>query len=478
MKKTTKLLLVLAAVVAMTIGAVSTVMAADMPVIDVSTWECTDGWYAKDTDGNQIKSGWAVDPYGRYYYFSSSKALENTFITWKGEIYYFGYDCIMCEGWVKFTPDNAVVCEADNDGLVDSKAILNGDSDNAYGNVVWCYFTQGGAAARNEWVDVDGLWYYFEDIIMICDTYSYYVSADKRTYGFSGNGNMHVGWIKAAGAKYAETPYEGSNSFWVYYYNNGTIAEEGWNKIDGEWYYFIDSETGLKVDTQCGVKAGTAVLLTNYFGKVSKGADNGTAVYYFDDNGVMQTGAVTIAKNKYVTTSITAFLNLETTTRGYFLRNTSSTSELCFTSAGALRTNYVSGLTYYGGNSSAAYYLSKDYSVNDTVIETNAATTIFDGQKLYNAFRINGGYVYYFDANGEMVKNDVVTFGAVTIAFDGNGRAIIKDATNGYTYAAGRYYYFGSEFGTVTVGGITINGCSVKKASSTPTASGSAISVN
>ena len=82
MKKTTKILLVLAAVVAMTIGAVSTVMAADETYPTIGEWiEVKDkGWQANDTEGEPIVRGWATKD-GFWYFFDSSYMLVNTFVT-------------------------------------------------------------------------------------------------------------------------------------------------------------------------------------------------------------------------------------------------------------------------------------------------------------------------------------------------------------------------------------------------------------
>jgi len=468
MKKTTKILLVLAAVVAMTIGAVSTVMAADTyPVIDSATWECTDGWYAKDTDGKQIETGWAVDAAGRYYYFSGKKALENAFIIWRGEVYYFGKDCIMCEGWVSFKPDNATpVLSIDLDGTVNNEVILDGDKENPYGKVVWCFFEKGGAAARNKWVDVDGLWYYFEDIVMISDTYAYYVAEDDTTYGFSGDGNMHVGWIKATGSYSVARPYESSANCWLYYDANGAIADLGWKKIEGKWYYFIANEAGSKYDSaEFEVAAGTPILLTNMFGTFDAEKN---ATFYVDGNGVMQTGVVTVAKNAYVRKTVADCLAGNNGSR-----DTSTAWTFEFKADGTMRTGAVGNCYYMTANNSVVYVTNR-FALTDKDITTSLKANSFlgGGEKIFNAFRIDGSNVKYYDANGNIVKNGVVTFGQVTIAFDNNGNAKLAESPETGVYVAGRYYYFDDAFGTVTVGNIVIPGCSVRKLS---TVSGSAV---
>ena len=75
MKKTTKILLVLAAVVAMTIGAVSTVMAADDDYAKITAWggDASKGYIAFDENGEQIARGWAMADSGRWYFFDSGK---------------------------------------------------------------------------------------------------------------------------------------------------------------------------------------------------------------------------------------------------------------------------------------------------------------------------------------------------------------------------------------------------------------------
>jgi len=307
MKKTTKILLVLAAVVAMTIGAVSTVMAADV-VIDPATWDCTDGWYAKDTNGNEIKNGWAVDPDGHWYYFYDGKALENEFLFWQGETYYFGGDCIMCEGWVKFLANeerNVAAIDSLNQVTCADEVLLDGDSKNPYGKAVWCYFAKGGAAASNEWIEDQGLWYYFEGEIMVSNNYMYQPAGEDVFYGFSGDGNMHVGWIKAGRAFDKEKPYDNDLSCWLYYNTDGSMANLGWKKIDNVWYYFVANTNHAYATEAYDVPVNAAVLLTNYFGTL----DNGTKNFYLDTTGAMKTGAVTINSGVRTRTSVADCLN-------------------------------------------------------------------------------------------------------------------------------------------------------------------------
>ncbi len=480
MKKTTKLLLVLAAVVAMTIGAVSTVMAADV-VIDTASWtQDDDGNYsAKDTSGNEIKTGWAVDAAGRWYYFQDKIALQNEFIKWRGNYYYFGKDCIMCEGWVEFTDKNAAPLDGTAYPSAAVGTILDGSKSTAYGKSVWCYFEKGGIAATDKWVDVDGLWYYFDDIIMVCDDFDYVI--DKKTYGFSGDGNMHVGWIPVTSTTAATAGPTGESAKsnvvgYVYYKANGEMAGAGWNKIDGNWYRFAKNEDGSKFmaeNVKRAVEEGTPVMLSNMYIKV------GDECFWLTASGEMATGTVTIKKDYKYFVDVNAFMS-GTTTKA-------KATTLVFASNGKqeLGGDPTKKNVYYLQEKDAnVYVVSGDYENNATVIATKNLTNVnagnvatgsavevnnisatLVGDKITNAFLVHKGEVYYYDEDGNMVKNDLVDFYGLTIGFDSKGK-MIKTNSDEKVKVAGSYYYFNEQFGQITVGNISAYGCSTKKPAS------------
>ena len=276
MKKTTKILLVLAAVVAMTIGAVSTVMAADeFPTI--GEWIAVDAdkniWEAKDTDGNEIVRGWAISEAGRWYFFDSGKMLVNTFVTYKEDIYYLDNTGCMAKGWIGFTNGTKVntvdkyvknsyanitliegfgnAFEVDEtDGFVDALIADYLDRANSFKDdkkadtydTLWVYFNDNGVMAQDKWEEAFGQWFYLTG--PYCVMNDYHVAIDQDTdndlkdgidgiYGFDKNGVMLVGWNYVDLGAYKgdatdpDTPYEDligvkdATKFWTYYYTDG-----------------------------------------------------------------------------------------------------------------------------------------------------------------------------------------------------------------------------------------------------------------
>jgi hypothetical protein len=285
MKKATKILLVLAAVVAMTIGAVSTVMAAD-DYATITEWvEVKNvGWQAKDAEGETIVRGWAQKD-GFWYFFDSSYMLVNTFITWNEEIYYLDGNGHMAIGWIGFDADakdtkyDTEINTVDkyekkkyaNIGEIDSYdfngAFEIADYD-AVGNdlfvdalvaktpnaVLWCYFNADGTMAQHEWYNAWGLWYFSYGAYAVLGDYQvaielnnsdqtdnkkFLVEDGEGFYGFAADGHMLVGWEKYVVTEGTltngtltddDTPYEDkgadkdgrkSTDFWTYYHTNG-----------------------------------------------------------------------------------------------------------------------------------------------------------------------------------------------------------------------------------------------------------------
>lgn len=282
MKKTTKILLVLAAVVAMTIGAFSTVMAADeFPTISEWIEVKNVGWQAKDTDGDIIVRGWATKD-GFWYFFDSSYMVKNTFVTWNEEIYYLDGNGHMAQGWIGFdadardtkydtkinTVDKYEKRQYDNIGQIGFTA-FNGafviPTTDAVGNdifedalvdgklneVLWCYFKEDGTMAQHEWFNAWGLWYFAYGAYAVLGDYQVAIELNNSPvsdlkkflaedgegfYGFAKDGHMLVSWEKYVRLDAAEennntdydTPYEDNENtaakttdLWTYYHANG-----------------------------------------------------------------------------------------------------------------------------------------------------------------------------------------------------------------------------------------------------------------
>ncbi len=530
MKKTTKILLVLAAVVAMTIGAVSTVMAAEFPEIAEWSYNSTTKKYsAKDSNGETIVRGWATDE-GRWYFFDSSVMLANTFVTYKEDIYYLDNNGCMAIGWIEFAEDAevAVVDKYDDAYKYENVTEIEGfgdvfeiDDEDALGNplfanlwakgvnkTVWCYFDEHGVMANDEWVKAWDIWYYMYGPYVVMG--DFHVAIDNVTkdgkmfndgtdgiYGFGNDGAMLVGWNCVDLNAYAgdktdvDTPYENldgvkdADRYWTYYLADGrqvnTVVKtpatnaatydgytfEGWEKIDGDWYYFIDDEVlGLR----CLQNTVLFDVNTDLTGLLDPDGQKGT--FYLDKNGAMVTGTQTFKKN----TAYPAWLE-DTTTYSTFKVVTGHDGVFYFNDTLGKMEDGVIGKYYYKDFTAATADVI--YLVEKTDITTDGFITIddstselieLDGQRLegLNFFvetvdvnDIDGDknktevVLLYFES-GRWQKNQGITFGETTIAIDANG--IVRTDAAGKEITVDGFKYKFVDTATFTIGGTTING--------------------
>ena len=142
--------------------------------------------YRVDKNGKWITDRWLeFSDHWEYMYADGSKA-KNKFEKIYGEYYYFDSKGHMVTGWEMI-------------------------------NKNWYYFYDGGSMAKNEWVG------------------SYYLGS---------NGKMLVNTITPDG--YRVNSYGAcvggvwklQNGYWIYKYDDGVYAKDGWRRISGEWYYF------------------------------------------------------------------------------------------------------------------------------------------------------------------------------------------------------------------------------------------------
>ncbi|MBQ9765679.1 MAG: hypothetical protein IJW18_05745 [Lachnospiraceae bacterium] len=474
MKKTTKFLLVLAAVVAMTIGAVSTVMAADYPVI--ATWGDDDvtGYTA---DGTKITRGWAVSKdSGIYYYFVNGKIAKNTFVKTGSEVYFLGSEGAMHSGWLevkaddKFTFNDATNVTLDTafpgDVLVGSANTMIFTADTPY-KTVWMYFNANGELLTNEWEEVKGAWYYLDGPFCVMNDWGFKCAYDEngkllaankqKTYGFNESGAMMAGWAAyskvtdttANSGKPYEKPGESKDVRWTYYSQSGVKAKEGWLKDDaGDWFFMIaDDKVGVKCLTNAFISIDGATFYLDNAGRMVKGAkalsgaNNGNTTYVFYDVTYLVDGE---GNTVYTLTDSTATkgITVEKKKTDYFL----------FDSANGKMLTGIQGTAFYQNAddmATAAYKVTVSANASGTAIDVNA--TGFNrsypetGKMMTDTFLYvkSATEVYYF-YQGVMVKNDAVAFGDVAdgyiLAFGSDGKLVMKASNEAVKIGDASYY--------------------------------------
>ena len=534
MKKTTKILLVLAAVVAMTIGAVSTVMAADDDYAKITAWggDASKGYIAFDENGEQIARGWAMADSGRWYFFDSGKMLSNTFITYNQEIYYLdGTGAMASNAWVGFdndanndthdtkvkTVDKYVKNAYDNiisivgfNDVFEIKEDAKGEeiftdvfANNSKDKVLWCYFNTDGTMAHDEWVKAYDIWYYIAGAYCVMGDYSVAIDANfdgdfkdgnDGVFGFGYDGAMLVNWQpmdytkkdKNDGYDY-DTPYFSGASAkelaqrWTYYdasgrqanfnKNNG-LVEEGWEKIDGKWCYFIeDAEIGMLL-LQNTILTDTDANENGLLGK-----DDEMGVFYLDNDGFMVTGVKTFAKNTEVFLCTEGFTRNDITTQKF-----SEDATFLFADEIGKELDGVQDRYYYRYVTSERAADDQVFIVKDADITTSGSITVaatagtdvatYNGQRVTakNFFVItneNGAVDYNGDGDkkddvilyfeyGRLQKNQAISFGEVTIGISANGAVVEAVGGDGKVKVAGYTY---KESGlTFNLGGTAIIG--------------------
>ena len=208
---------------------------------------------------------------------------------------------------------------------------------------VWYWFKNANAYAENEWVSVNGAWYYLGEKghmlsgNRVIDGRRYYLYADgsmvkgvlwqkigntwyyinyggalttntwryinHKWYYFDEFGRMKTGWIQLGGKWYylnssgaMSTGWQKVGSCWYFMRSNG-IMHEGWGLIGGKWYYLQPSSghmrtNWIKLDNKWYLLSQSGDMLTGW-------QKNDNKWYLLANNGIMQTGWHKVNGNWY-----------------------------------------------------------------------------------------------------------------------------------------------------------------------------------
>ena len=288
------------------------------------------------TPVSQVNADWQRDNVGWWYSLNNGSYYKNTEAKINGKWYKFDDRGYMMTGWQLIWERNE-----SRWGIIKN----------------WSYFDPVNGDKKFGWQNIDGKWYYLtRDGALMGEQYM-----DGKHYYFDPvNADMKTGWISKPG-------YFGTE--WNYYDPVSGAGVEGWQNIDGKWYYFQPSAL-----------------------KGSQNLDG--KIYYFDPvNCDMQTGWVTREK--------------ASATRKYYYDLESGEQLSGWQDIDGKR--YYFG--EYGASSGRIYIEGKQYYFDSDTCE------------LKIGWFESGKYKYYADPNdgGALATSKTLIIDGISYTFDSGG---------------------------------------------------------
>ena len=286
---------------------------------------------------------------------------------------------------------------------------------------------------------------------------------NEETYLFALDGTLKTGWQTIDGVRYYFDLTTGQKQFgWIshsnrlYYVFPETGKQVGEAVIDGTPYVFDEFgvlQTGIYT-CEDGTIAGCAEDATPYTGFVTD--ETSHATYYFNENGIAQTGWQTVDGATY-------YLGEDGVLRTGLTSIDDSVYD--FGTDGAMQTGLVTmedgTVLFFGADGKQAMGLQtvdgKTYYFNDLGMAVNTKQTI-DGKTYYfsdlgmtvNAKQTIDGKTYYFGADGSM-QTGKVTLKDGSYYFGENGEQV-----TGWLVLDGSEYYFDLTTGKMATGTVTL----------------------
>ena len=416
-------------------------------------------WYCFD-DMGKMRTGFVRLNDGREVYYNADGQMQYGEQKINDKWYHFQTDNgNMARGWYTLEDGRRVYYDVDADGNGTGMLYgLNQINNQSY------YFDASDGDEKIGLQVVDNQTYYFNPIMVKngeakIGNHWYYFNAvgqmqtgfvtlkDGRLVYYNADGQMQYGEQKINGKWYHFQTDNGNTARgWytledgrrVYYDVDNSGAGQGMlhglQKVGSDYYYFNPGygteETGLKtVDGRQYYFAPTMVV-----NQEEHLADHW---YYFGANGQMQTGFVTLKDGRLVYYNADGQMQYgEQKINGkwyHFQTDNGNTARGWYTLEDGRRVYYdvdgtgngqgmLHGLGKVGND---YYYFNDATGAKETGLKTlNGQTYNFvgnNGQALLSQFWINDNQTYYFDQQGQMVKNQQLTIAGEQWQFDANG---------------------------------------------------------
>ena len=294
------------------------------------------GWWWEEDNGSYPTNSWK-NIGGTWYYFDGNGYMVTGWLKLSSGWYYLTESGAMATGWVQvgniwYYMNESGVMQADTwigDNYVDgSGAWIPGKAKTQTGWVKsgnrWWYSHADGSYTTNDWEVINGSWYYFDGSGWMVTGW---LKRPSGWYYLTGSGAMATGWVQVGSTWYymnesgvmqadtwiGDNYVDGSGAWipgkvktqagwvksgnrWCYRHADGGYTMNGWEMINGIWYYFDGSGwmvTGWKQvnGSWYYMDASGAMVKNAWAGDYYLGADGAMATntwigqYYVDGSG-------------------------------------------------------------------------------------------------------------------------------------------------------------------------------------------------
>ena len=217
--------------------------------------------------GYGYSAGWTTIKDGKKVYCLGEGKLTTGYINIGGYYYYFDDEGIMQTGYQKINGKPYKFYMDPGYGYSEGwTTIKDGDK-------VYCWGNGKLATGR---VAIKGKIYTFDEDGVLLDKYDKWENSEKgKKYKYA-DGSYAIGYVNIGG--------------YYYYFNDDGVMQTGYQKINGKPYkFYMDPGYGYSVGWTTIKDGKKAYCLGN--GKLATGYINiGGYYYYFDEDGIMQTG--------------------------------------------------------------------------------------------------------------------------------------------------------------------------------------------
>ena len=428
---------------------------------------------------------------GRRYYFKNNTTLLKNWQTIDKKRYLFTGEGYAWTGWYPNSSGKNVYY------FNDLGQMATGYAEIAEGEEIYhCFFNSGGIRQYG-WQKSGNVWHYFQPDAKAADygreiasvnTSGYWYEMDGNTYYFLNNTRLATGWQTIGGGRYyfdsQGKMYTGTrkigSAFYhfrteegregvlgtglfvdgekTYYANSSGVLLRGWQKIEGIWRFF-NHETGEeekgKIETNYWAavydEAGKIAKIS-YFISGTKIATGWQTIegrrYYFDGNGILQTGFFKVGSNTY-------YGRKAETLEEYPGQVMTGEQEI----GGAdyyFGSNYVmsvgwqkiGGIWRYFSTAGTSPERGVEQEVSAPVQESSWYWYTVNGEKycfrsnstLLKGWQTINGKRYYLDpSTGAATVGKELKIGSYTYCFDADGVMRKNIVVNGYGYNANGY---------------------------------------